>query len=106
MPPGGPGGMAPGGGPPPAMGSPTLANIPPGSPSGPPMGGDPQSQGGALPRLVFQIEQSIQTLARALPPDASEKLDAVTQQIREVVAMALSGGGPTAENPTAEGGPY
>lgn len=79
------GGLPPDGPPPPAPGTPSLANIPQGQTP-------PADAGGALPRLVYQIDQSIQTLARALPADQSQKLDAIRQQLREVVAGALSGG--------------
>lgn len=87
------------------MGSPSLSNIPP---SGPPQGaggmGGPE-QGGALPKLVFNIEQSLQTLARALPAGASQKIDAIRETLRQAVAEAISGGGePTP--PMQEGGPY
>lgn len=95
------GGMPPEGGPPPQMGAPSLANIPP---SGPQMGGP--EQGGALPRLVFQIEQSLQTLARALPPGSSQKIDMIREQLRGAVAEALSGGGEPAPGPQQEGGPF
>lgn len=71
------------------------------------MGGD-QAAGGALPRLVFQIEQSIQMLGRALPPDAAQKLDAAVQTIREAVATSLAGGAPgqAGPSPTQQGGPF
>lgn len=95
----------PEGGPPPAVGAPSLSNIPP---SGPPMGqqmGAGPEQGGALPRLVFNIEQSLQTLARALPVGSSQKIDAIREQLRMAVAEALSGGGEQTP-PSQEGGPY
>lgn len=97
------GGGAPPQGPPPAFGSPSLANIPPGQPSAPP-GQDSQDAGGALPRLVFQIEQSIETLGRSLPASASEKLNSIREQLREVIAESLSGGAPMQGSTT--GGPY
>lgn len=104
MPPGGmPGGGAPQQGPPPAFGGPSLANIPPGQPPTPP-GQDPSQAGGALPRLIFQIEQQIETLAKALPSDASDKLNSIREQLREVVAGALSGGPP--QQGSQSGGPY
>lgn len=101
-PPMGGSGQGPQGGPPPPPGAPSLANVPPGAP--PPMGGADQA-GGALPKLVFQIDTSLQTLARALPPDMSMKLDAIRETLREIVAEALSGGGQP-ESPEAQGGPY
>jgi hypothetical protein len=84
------------------MGAPSLANIPQGQTP-------PPDAGGALPRLVFQIDQSIQTLARALPADQSQKLDAIRQSLREVVATAMSGGMGAPESQgvlSPAGGPY
>lgn len=101
------GGMGPQGGPPPAPMSPSLSNVPPGGP--PPMGGNPQQAGGALPMLVFQIDQSIQSLGRALPPDLSQGLDGIRQQLREIVAQALGGGSPQmdpAAGPPSGQGPF
>jgi hypothetical protein len=96
------GGMPPDQGPPPQMGAPTLANTPP---SGPQVAGP--EQGGALPRLVFQIEQSLQTLARALPGGSSQKIDSIREQLRGAVAEALAGGGAQPNmGPQQEGGPY
>lgn len=63
-----------------------------GGPGGP-MGGPGAGAVGALPKLVFEIENSIKTLARALPGDAAEQLDSVIQQVRNVVAQALQGSG-------------
>jgi len=100
MPPMG-GGAPPTQGPPPAMGMPTLANVPPSAP--PPA--DPMAAGGALPRLVFEIESSISTLAKALPPEMSQKLDIIKEQLREVVAEALSGSMGSPEQGTPAG-PY
>jgi hypothetical protein len=94
------GGQAPQQGPPPAFGSPTLSNIPQGAP--PPQAGGQAA--GALPRMVFQLDQQIQTLARALPPDTAAKLDAIREQLREIVAEAVSGGTGGQTPPTA--GPY
>src|SRR5688572_29140525 len=95
---------APPQGPPPAFGNPSLANIPQGQPPGPPHGQSPMEAGGALPRLVFQIEQSIETLGRSLPSNASEKLNSIREQLREVIAEALSGGGPQMGG--GNGGPF
>lgn len=106
-------GMGVGGGldvpPPPPAGSPSVAGIPP----GPPQGGGPPGMGqaGALPRLVFEIENSLKTLARAMP-DSSAEVDSIIQQLRNLVAQALQGsmgkpspeGGVTAPGPG--GGPY
>jgi hypothetical protein len=84
---------------------PTLAGIPPGGQ--PPMPGPPeQGAGAALPKLVFQIEQSLDTLARALPPDAAEKINTIKDTLREAVAISLSGGGQPPEGPAQQGGPY
>lgn len=60
--------------------------------------------GGALPRLVFQIEQQIETLGKALPAASSDKLNSIREQLREVIAEALSGGAPMQGSQT--GGPY
>lgn len=88
-------------GPPPQANQPSVGAIPP-SPGGPM--GNPQM--GALPKLVFGIEQQLQTLARALPPETSRQIDSIKEQLRQLVAGAMSGvGGPPA-SPMGEGGPY
>lgn len=98
--------MPPEMGPPPAFGNPSLSNLPLSAPMPgqmPPGAGGPET-GGALPRLVFEIEQQLQTLARALPPGSSEKLDAIREQLRECIAEAVSGG--PAQEGMPPGGPY
>ncbi len=94
-PPGGggpPGGML-NGPPPPPPGSPSLAGIPPAPGGGAGAGPPGPNQAGALPRLVFEIENSMKVLARALPGDAAEQIDSIVQQVRNVVAQALQGSG-------------
>ncbi len=54
---------------------------------------------GALPRLFFNIEQSVETLARALPPALAAELAPVVSQLRVILVKALqSGAGMTASN--------
>lgn len=92
-------------GPPPPAGQPSVGSIPPSPPGMGGPGAGPQM--GALPRLVFQIEQSLQTLARALPPETSRQIDAIKEQLRQLVAGSLSGSSPgQPTSPTEEGGPY
>lgn len=47
----------------------------------------------AIPRLIFGVEQLIDTIARAVP-GASEELDQAKAIIRGVLAKALQGGSP------------
>lgn len=70
--------------------APTLSSIPTGQT------GDAGQPGitGALPRLFFQAEQQLKTIARVLPTFSSD-IDSVVQQLRDVLAKALSGGPPT-----------
>lgn len=90
-------------GPPPAAGPAGAGAIPP-SPGGPPGAGAGM---GALPKLVFTIEQQLQTLAKALPPETSQQIDAIKEQLRQLVAGAVAGGSPNqAPSPSMEGGPY
>lgn len=92
-------------GPPPQANQPSVGAIPPSPPGAGGPGAGPQM--GALPRLVFQIEQSLQTLARALPPDSSRQVDAIKEQLRTLVAGALAGSSPgQPTSPMEEGGPY
>lgn len=86
-------------GPPPA--APAMGGIPPSAPG-------PASPSASLPRLLFGIEESLDTLARALPPEVAPQLDEVKTQLREVVAGALSGsmGQAPSVPATAGAGPY
>lgn len=73
---------------------PTLSAIPMGQPTGGPGPG----MVGALPQLIFNIEQQIKTVARILP-DQSPVLDQIVSDLRDVLATALQGGGqPPAPN--------
>lgn len=73
---------------------PTLSAIPVGGPGQGPGPG----QIGALPQLVFQIEQMIKTVARILPSQ-SGTLDQIVSDLRDVLAMALQGGGQQGQAP-------
>jgi len=105
-------GMGVGGGqdmpPPPPAGSPSVAGIPPGPAS---MGPPGMGAAGALPKLVFEIENSLKTLARAMP-DSSAEVDSIIQQLRNLVAQALQGSmgkpspGGGMQSPGPGGGPY
>jgi hypothetical protein len=106
-PPGGggpPGGML-NGPPPPPPGSPSLAGIPPAPGAGPGAGPPGPNQAGALPKLVFELENSLKVLARALPGDAGEQIDSIIQQIRNIVAQALQGGGGSSGGGPDKGAP-
>ena len=80
---------------------PTLSAIPMAQ-EGPSPG-----QSGALPQLVFQIEQMIKTVARILPTQ-SGALDQIVSDLRDVLAAALQGGGqqatPNVVSPATEQG--
>jgi len=80
---------------------PTMSAIPMGA-EGPASG-----QSAALPQLVFQIEQMIKTVARILPTQ-SGALDQIVSDLRDVLAMALQGGGaqpaPNVVSPATEQG--
>lgn len=51
------------------------------------------AQGGALPRLIFGIEQTLDVLAQAIPGSA-EKIDTIKGLLREVLVTAGSGEAP------------
>jgi hypothetical protein len=60
----------------------------------------------ALPRLVFNVEQQLSTLARILPAQ-SEQLNGIRESLRAVLASALqrgAGGGPPSSMPMAREG--
>lgn len=88
--------------------SPSLMGGPPNTPpsdptlSAIPMGGGGQGpapgQIGALPQLIFQIEQMIKTVARILPTQ-SGTLDQIVSDLRDVLAGALQGGGQQQQSP-------
>lgn len=83
--------------------APTLSAFP-GARPGPGAGGpSPVGQVGALPRLVYGVEQLLDTIARAVP-GASEDIDQAKAIVRGVLAKALQGGGPGG-NPMPGGGP-
>lgn len=50
----------------------------------------------ALPKLVFNIEQQLNTLARVLPQE-SEKLNEIRDSLRDVLSSALQRGAGAAE---------
>jgi hypothetical protein len=81
--------MQMGGPPAPPPETPNLSAIPR-SPQGP-GGGSPAGRMEAIPKLVFMVDQLLDTLARAVP-GASEEIDQAKATIRGVLAKALQGG--------------
>ena len=93
------------GGPPQA--APMMGGIPPGPPPPQPSAGMGGPESAALPRLLFSIEQSLETLARALPGESGQQLAALKDQLREIVSGALAGQTPQpGSTPANAGGPY
>lgn len=88
---------------PPAMGMPPMVGQPP--PSGvsaiPPNGGGPG--GGGLPRLIFSVQQTLDTIARAIP-DASEQIDQIKNMLMDVLLKATQGGPAKPPGPMMEPG--
>lgn len=87
--------------------SPTLSAFPTAGP-GPGQGGSPAGKMEAIPKLIFMIDQLLDTLARAVP-GASEEVDSAKATIRGVLTKALQGGpagtqGPSPVPPGPQGG--
>lgn len=75
---------------------------------GPGQGGSPVAgRSEAVPRLVFMIDQLLDTLARAVP-GASEEVDQAKSVVRGVLTKALQGGptGNAPAPPMGGGSPY
>lgn len=91
--------------------NPSLSAFPT-SPAGPGPGGSPAGRTEAIPKLIFMIDQLLDTLARAVP-GASQEIDGAKSTIRAVLAKALQGGpggnpppgGPPSAPPSPTGGP-
>lgn len=69
------------------------------SPQGGPPGG---AQAGGLVKLFFSVEQTLDTIAAAVP-GSSEEIDAIKAQLRGVLVKASQGG---SGNPAASGTAY
>lgn len=87
---------------PPAMMAQGPPSAPPEAPtlSAFPMGqGAPSAhQSGAIPRLFFTVEQTLDTIAQAIP-GSSREIDGIKQELRAVLANALQGQGPSTAAP-------
>lgn len=80
--------------------APTLSSIP--------IGGQTEAPGpgqvGALPRLFFNLEQQVETIARVLPPALAAELSPIMSALRAVLVKALqSGAGAFEGNPEPTG---
>lgn len=58
---------------------------------------------GAVPRMVFEIEAGLKTLARSLGPKHAQAVEEIISQLRDLVAAALTGG---SEGQPSENGPF
>ncbi len=65
-------------------------------------GGPPPSQIGALPKMVFQVEMMLDTIARAVP-GASEAIDQAKQIVRGILTKSIQGGAQGTPPPTPSG---
>lgn len=62
----------------------------------PPSGGDMAGKASAVPRLFFNVEKSLDDIARVAPSVANE-IDEVKATLRGILARAVNGAEPTPE---------
>lgn len=81
--------------------APTLSAFP--GAQGPEAGGaPPMAKMGAVPKLIFQAEMLLDTIARAVPAAAAD-VDKAKQIVRGILTKAIPGG--AAGTPPPQGGP-
>lgn len=82
---------------------PPAANVPPmvGQMMGQNPGVSAVPPGGGLPRLIFSVQQTLDTIARAVP-DASEEIDTIKEMLTDVLLKATTGGSGKSESPMSK----
>lgn len=53
--------------------------------------GEAGNRAAGLPKLIFSVEQSLDTIAEAVP-GSSEQIDEIKRQLRDLLTSALQGG--------------
>lgn len=97
-----------------SLGGGSPLNAPPAQPPGMPTasalgqpapgGGKGPGQMGSLPRLGFEVEQSLRTIAKVIGPELAPRVEEIITSLKDLLVQALDSGPDSTKEPS--GGPF